>query len=182
MKNLILIFMFSIFNFTGCKFYQNYKNEVDIFNGFVNLENKAFTNLTINGKGKLNKINVTEILDVNGNLQANNSEISSLKINGKIELINSVISGKAIIYGTLNAKESTLQDIEASSTFISLNNSKAQNIVIKDTNKDKYIIELDNASIVFKDIIFEGKNGQIKIKDSLSTVHGKVIGGQIIKK
>lgn len=165
--------------------------------GSVNLKNRSFSNLTINGSAKLSKIIVENVLEVYGSSSINESTLFQVKINGSVTIEKTTIQSSSIIKGfgeindsklqkllsiegSLSANKSIFNGIEASSIKIDLKNSRVENsILIKKTANStcKQEIILDN-TIIESDIIFESKNGIVTLKNN-AQIKGKVTGGII---
>ncbi|MBT4964092.1 MAG: DUF1700 domain-containing protein [Francisellaceae bacterium] len=152
--------------------------------GDLSMKNSTITN-KISVFGKLNAENTTiNSLAAFGESHLNNSTIKGLtNINGKLIITNSTILGPLHILGEITAKSSNFNgDIFAAGDKLKFTKCTLENIIVQ-ANKYNTIqkIVIRNHSEINGNIEFEQGNGIVEI-DSMSTIHGNVIGAKVIKK
>lgn len=181
-------------SFRGNQEFSNRSFEEMSVNGNTRFKNVQISTATISGDVLFDDIEVRRTLDVKGNIAGvkgnfyklhaigntnlTNVRVEYLDITGPTILKNSVAPNVDII-GSLEATNSTLGTIRADTSSITLSESKAGTIRIKnDNNYTNQKLILNNSSA--KEVIFESGNGQIYVIGNAEII-GRVIGATVIK-
>jgi hypothetical protein len=157
--------------------------------------------LSVSGSAKGNSLKCN-VLNVNGsfkgeNIQAKNGEVNGkmsckeltigedLIVKGRLSGQKIKVSGKTSVDGNIVASESSFGDIELGTTGnkdtyeIVLLDSKAKNILFKQTKSESQRIYLEGKTIIEGDITFESNNGKV-IFSMEAKVKGKIHGATIV--
>jgi hypothetical protein len=153
-------------------------------------------NLTVAGSANGNSLKCNKFT-VNGsftgkNIQAQNGEVNGalacdkvtidddLIVNGSLSGKEIKVSGKTQIFGGLDASESSFGDIEIATTKGTLTNSKAKNIIVKETQDLSQRLYLEGKTIIEENITFESGNGKVFISDG-AQVMGAIQGASVVR-
>jgi hypothetical protein len=156
---------------------QNVATE-NVFYGSVNVANKIFDHLNVNGSANLSNVTITQDTLINGSLEGTNiTAQGDLQVNGVCTLNDSQVMGESTINGYFEAFGSTLANIHISTQEIQLHNSKVQAIVVRKPAKydtEQQIVNLDNTTV--KSITFEKEGGKVIIRNG-AVVQDFITGG-----
>lgn len=175
-----------------------------VFNGAVNVQDKTFDSITINGSAQLKNVMVQDALQVNGALNAQHVQCASLSANGGITLTDSTIQtvhangglqitaskiDQLILHGGLCVTQSAVKFIDVIATEIILDASQVESIIIRpgknnftlfgyvlwDSSPKEQKLILRNGTVITGNVTFEQPGGKVII-ESGSKVMGNIVG------
>ena len=134
--------------------------------------------MRIAGTAKLDGTTLKGMLRVAGPLDAKSTHLTSLQIAGKTNLADSIITGPVHIAGPLEATNTTFQGtVKLSAKSAMFSHCTLKDIEItSDKAGQAALISLENGTTVTGNITFVNGNGVVK--NSHSSIAGKVIGGK----
>lgn len=151
--------------------------------GFAHYGKETLSSLGVNGSLTLEGTRVKGPVEVNGRLDAQDATIGSFDVNGSASFSNSQVASPSKVNGFFSAVSSQFQgEVTASSQKISLNNSTASSIVVRDIRwlPGSQTVELSHNSKVTGTITFESGKGKVILSEG--SVVGNVVGGEIEKR
>lgn len=104
-------------------------------------------------------------------------------VNGPVKLNGSKVGAALIINGPLIAIKTWLKDVIVSSNIVTITDSSANNITIKDHDdgaSNAPVVFIQGKSTVSGDITFVGRAGRVHL-DQTAVIKGKVVNGKEIK-
>lgn len=149
--------------------------------GPLSSSHQSYNNVTIYGPANVTDCTFTGNTVVMGMLKATDSTFENLQVNGICDLKHTNISQALVLKGILTADNSVFDTIEASTSAITLKNSRAESILLNENGMIPQYVYLKKKSVINGDIVFKKAGGTV-VSTSDSQILGKVIGGNLIVK
>ena len=154
-------------------------NSLNVF-GKMDAKHTEIKMLNLKGDGEFDDVNIGQA-NIDGKAEFEKSVIAGdLNINGDADFEKSKMQGNLSLVGKLTADETSFLDLTVKGKEITLDNSAAQNIVIKqmDDPNQEQVLKLKGGTDVLGKITFESGKGVV-ILESKKVKINDVQGAQI---
>tara|TARA_A100000171_G_C2128821_1_gene145283 strand:- start:748 stop:1371 length:624 start_codon:yes stop_codon:yes gene_type:complete len=165
--------------------------------GPTTLENQTHPMLTIFGPATLRNVTVTGktslkgsatligghygVINIHGPFRGVGVTCQTLEAYGPVSLNSSDIQGQFIVNGPLTVDGGTFQDISVAADEVTLKDAQLQSLTVRQNHPDHprpQAVSLEGTTSITGDIIFEGKNGVVRVKNDTVTFKGNLENGR----